>query len=99
MFTLNGIVQGLIQNVGFKILVMLLPIWATPDVGTDDGPLCAEVKEGQVHADEENTNTRPRKIQIPGRGKYRYNRENTDEDSQLGLDQPSTYRIDDISLC
>ena len=51
---------------------MLLPIWAAPDVGTDDGPLCAEVKEGQVHAAEENTNTWPRQIQIRGRGKYKY---------------------------
>ena len=86
MFTLNGIVQGLIQNVGFKILLLLPPIWATPDVGTDDGPLCAEVKEGQVHADEENTNTRPRKIQIRGRGKYRYNRENTDTTGETNED-------------
>ena len=75
LFTLNGIVQGLIQNVGFKILVMLLPIWATPDVGTDDGPLCAEVKEGQVHAAEENTNTWPRQIQVQSR-KYRHDRRN-----------------------
>ena len=65
---------------------MLPPIWAAPDVGTDDGPLCAEVKEGQVHADEENTNTRPRKIQIPGRGKYRYNQENTDTTGETNED-------------
>ena len=86
MFTLNGIVHGLIQNVGFKILLLLPPIWAAPDVGTDDGPLCAEVKEGQVHADEENTNTRPRKIQIPSRGKYRYNQENTDTTGETNED-------------